>query len=196
MLGVAGGELGVAVAVTAVQGLSWLSRDALALWQTVSIGGREAAVAAGLSILGSRIFGLGPALQQPPVDAVEPARLGTIGWPARAATGRGACSSSRRSRSACSCRGAGTAAANVHALEEPRPRVRSPADRVRVGVSRGCALSDRRQRRALDGGHARARSTGARDPVCRGRPRVAVRTTARISASVTRTVPKPPRRAA
>jgi predicted permease len=63
VLGAAGGVLGVAVAVIAVQGLSWLSRDALDIWQTVSIGGREAAVAAGLSILGSLIFGLGPALQ-------------------------------------------------------------------------------------------------------------------------------------
>ncbi len=63
LLGIAGGTLGVVVAVGAVQGLSWLSRDALDIWQTVSIGGREAAVAAGLSILGSLIFGLGPALQ-------------------------------------------------------------------------------------------------------------------------------------
>ncbi len=63
VLGIVGGALGMAVAVIAVQGLSWLSRDALDLWQTVSIGGREAAVAAGLSILGSLIFGVGPALQ-------------------------------------------------------------------------------------------------------------------------------------
>jgi putative ABC transport system permease protein len=63
VLGIAGGALGLAVAAIAVQGLSWLSRDALDIWQTVSIGGREAAVAAGLSILGSLIFGLGPALQ-------------------------------------------------------------------------------------------------------------------------------------
>ena len=61
-LGIAGGALGVAVAVMAVQGLAWLARDAFDIWQTVSIGEREAAVAAGLSMLGSLIFGLGPAL--------------------------------------------------------------------------------------------------------------------------------------
>jgi len=63
VLGIAGGVAGIGVAAVAVQGLAWLSRDAFEIWQTVSIGRREAMVAAGLSIFGSLIFGLGPALQ-------------------------------------------------------------------------------------------------------------------------------------
>ena len=63
VLGIAGGAGGIAVASLAVEGLSWLSRDALDIWQAVAIGWKEAAVAAGLAVVGSLIFGLGPALQ-------------------------------------------------------------------------------------------------------------------------------------
>jgi len=63
MLGLAGGIAGVGVAATAVQGLAWLSRDVFEIWQPVSIGVREVTLAAGLSLLGSLMFGLGPALQ-------------------------------------------------------------------------------------------------------------------------------------
>ena len=63
VLGIAGGAGGIAVAALATQGLTWLSRDTLDIWQTVAIGGKEAAVAAALSIVGSLIFGLGPAWQ-------------------------------------------------------------------------------------------------------------------------------------
>src|SRR5512134_2603533 len=63
VLGLAGGVSGVGVAAGAVQGLAWLSRDVFEIWQPVSIGGREALVAAALSLLGSLIFGLGPAVQ-------------------------------------------------------------------------------------------------------------------------------------
>ena len=63
VLGLTGGIAGVGVAAGAVQGLAWLSRDVLEIWQPVSIGVREALVAAALSLLGSLIFGLGPAVQ-------------------------------------------------------------------------------------------------------------------------------------
>jgi predicted permease len=63
VLGLAGGVGGVGVAAGAVQGLAWLSRDVFEIWQPVSIGVREALVAAALSLFGSLVFGLGPALQ-------------------------------------------------------------------------------------------------------------------------------------
>ena len=62
VLGVVGGAAGLGVALASLQGLAWLSRDALDIWQPVSIGPREALLAAGLSLLGSLIFGLGPAV--------------------------------------------------------------------------------------------------------------------------------------
>jgi predicted permease len=63
VLGLAGGVAGVSVAVGAVEGLASLSRDTFEIWQPVSIGLPEAALAAALSLLGTLIFGLGPAFQ-------------------------------------------------------------------------------------------------------------------------------------
>ena len=63
VLGLAGGIAGIGVAAIAVRGLSWISRDTFDVWQSVTIGGREAVVAGALSLAGSLIFGIGPALQ-------------------------------------------------------------------------------------------------------------------------------------
>jgi predicted permease len=63
VLGIAAGAAGIGVAAFMVNGLAWLSKDGFEIWQTVTIGWREALVAATLALVGSLIFGLGPALQ-------------------------------------------------------------------------------------------------------------------------------------
>ena len=63
VLGLLAGAAGIGVAAVMVSGLTWLAQDGFEIWQTVAIGWREALVAASLAIVGSLIFGLGPALQ-------------------------------------------------------------------------------------------------------------------------------------
>ena len=63
VLGIVAGAAGIGVAAVMVSGLTWLAQDGFEIWQTVTIGWREALVAISLAIVGSLIFGLGPALQ-------------------------------------------------------------------------------------------------------------------------------------
>ena len=63
VLGIVAGAAGIGVAAVMVSALTWLAQDGFEIWQTVAIGWREALVAATLAIVGSLIFGLGPALQ-------------------------------------------------------------------------------------------------------------------------------------
>jgi predicted permease len=63
VLGIAGGVAGLAVAAIAARGLEAVSKDTFDVWQTVSMGPRETFVAMLLSLAGSVIFGLGPAVQ-------------------------------------------------------------------------------------------------------------------------------------
>ena len=63
VLGIVAGAAGIGVAAVMVSGLTWLAQDGFAIWQTVAVGWREAFVAVALAIVGSLIFGLGPALQ-------------------------------------------------------------------------------------------------------------------------------------
>jgi predicted permease len=63
VLGIVAGAAGIGVAAVMVGGLTWLAQDGFEIWQTVAVGWREALVAVTLAIVGSLIFGLGPALQ-------------------------------------------------------------------------------------------------------------------------------------
>jgi predicted permease len=63
VLGIVAGAAGIGVAAVMVSGLTWLAQDGFEIWQTVTIGWQEALVTVALAIVGSLIFGLGPALQ-------------------------------------------------------------------------------------------------------------------------------------
>jgi predicted permease len=63
VLAVVGGLGGLAVGWLALDGLTWLARDAYEIWQPVTLDARSVAAAAAFSLIACLLFGLGPAVQ-------------------------------------------------------------------------------------------------------------------------------------
>jgi predicted permease len=63
VLAVIGGLGGLAVGWLALDGLTWLARDAYEIWQPVALDARSAAAAGAFSLIACLLFGFGPALQ-------------------------------------------------------------------------------------------------------------------------------------
>ena len=63
VLATVGGLAGLAVGWLALDGLTWLARDAYDIWQPVALDARSATAAAALSVIACLTFGLGPAVQ-------------------------------------------------------------------------------------------------------------------------------------
>jgi predicted permease len=68
VLGLLGCGAGIAIALVALDMLTWLARDAYEIWQPVALDGRSLAAAVGLSLAASVLFGLAPALQAARLD--------------------------------------------------------------------------------------------------------------------------------
>ena len=62
VLAAVGGIAGLAIGSVALDGLTWLARDAYEIWQPVALDARSVAVAGALSLTASLLFGLGPAV--------------------------------------------------------------------------------------------------------------------------------------
>jgi predicted permease len=62
VLAAIGGIAGLAIGSLALEGLSWLARDAYEIWQPVGLDARSVAVAAALAATACLLFGLGPAI--------------------------------------------------------------------------------------------------------------------------------------
>lgn len=63
VLAAVGGIAGLAVGWLALDGLTWLARDAYEIWQPVALDARSVAAAGALSLIACLLFGLGPAVQ-------------------------------------------------------------------------------------------------------------------------------------
>jgi putative ABC transport system permease protein len=68
LLALLGWAAGLAIAVAALDALTWLARDAYEIWQPVALDGRSIAVALGLSLVASALFGMAPALHASRMD--------------------------------------------------------------------------------------------------------------------------------
>jgi predicted permease len=63
VLAAIGGIAGLAVGWLALDGLTWLARDAYEIWQPVTLDRRSVAATAALALVACLLFGLGPAVQ-------------------------------------------------------------------------------------------------------------------------------------
>lgn len=63
VIAVIGGVAGLGFGALALDGLTWLARDAYEIWQPVGLDARSVAAAAALSMTACLLFGLGPAVQ-------------------------------------------------------------------------------------------------------------------------------------
>jgi ABC-type antimicrobial peptide transport system permease subunit len=68
LLALAGGLAGVGIGYLGLRGLDLLARDALGVWQTVSLDARVLAATAFVSLGASLLFGLAPALKASGID--------------------------------------------------------------------------------------------------------------------------------